>query len=158
MKNILKKSLKIFAGSKKVTTFATAFEKNKPRKGAEKWKCKVLEKKCKKICKIKILALSLQSVRVTKTTNVFQTVLWFTGYFLREKECSIYLSILLNKKRNSQDSNKTFYFIQWRVWSWLRMNASGRPNTCKSRGSTKGSLLSLVATGARVRNAYATYP
>ena len=24
--------------------------------------------------------------------------------------------------------------IQWRVWSWLRMNASGRPNTCKSDG------------------------
>ena len=37
------------------------------------------------------------------------------------------------------------------------MNASGRPNTCKSRGSTK-KLAFLVATGARVRNAYATYP
>ena len=24
--------------------------------------------------------------------------------------------------------------LQWRVWSWLRMNASGRPNTCKSNG------------------------
>ncbi len=34
------------------------------------------------------------------------------------------------------------------------MNASGRPNTCKSRGST---VFGLVATGARVRNAYATY-
>ena len=39
----------------------------------------------------------------------------------------------------------------------LRMNASGRPNTCKSRGSTI-KLALLVATGARVRNAYATYP
>ncbi len=35
------------------------------------------------------------------------------------------------------------------------MNASGRPNTCKSRGST---VAILVATGARVRNAYVTYP
>jgi hypothetical protein len=35
------------------------------------------------------------------------------------------------------------------------MNASGRLNTCKSRGST---VAILVATGARVRNAYATYP
>ena len=26
--------------------------------------------------------------------------------------------------------------LQWRVWSWLRMNASYRLNTCKSRGST----------------------
>jgi hypothetical protein len=34
------------------------------------------------------------------------------------------------------------------------MNASGRPNTCKSRGST---VAILVATGARVRNAYAIY-
>ena len=25
-------------------------------------------------------------------------------------------------------------FLQRRVWSWLRMNASDRPNTCKSRG------------------------
>ena len=29
------------------------------------------------------------------------------------------------------------FFLQRRVWSWLRMNASDRPNTCKSRGSTK---------------------
>lgn len=34
------------------------------------------------------------------------------------------------------------------------MNASGRPNTCKSNGS--GSFGDLVS-GARVRNAYATY-
>ena len=31
------------------------------------------------------------------------------------------------------------------------MNASGRPNTCKSRGPAMG-------TGGRVRNAYTTYP
>ena len=35
------------------------------------------------------------------------------------------------------------------------MNASGRLNTCKSRGSTD---FGLVATGKRVRNTYATYP
>ena len=34
------------------------------------------------------------------------------------------------------------------------MNASGRPNTCKSRGSI---YFGMMATGARVRNAYATY-
>jgi hypothetical protein len=34
------------------------------------------------------------------------------------------------------------------------MNASGRLNTCKSRGNTGAT---LVATGGRVRNAYATY-
>ena len=45
---------------------------------------------------------------------------------------------------------------QWRVWSWLRMNASGRPNTCKSRGNRE-KLAFPLTTGARVRNAYATY-
>ena len=34
------------------------------------------------------------------------------------------------------------------------MNASGRPNTCKSNGI---SVLALKESGARVRNAYATY-
>ena len=36
------------------------------------------------------------------------------------------------------------------------MNASGRLNTCKSRGSMEVAIL-LMATGARVRNAYAIY-
>ena len=35
------------------------------------------------------------------------------------------------------------------------MNASDRLNTCKSRGSMKVAIL-LMATGGRVRNAYAT--
>ncbi len=34
------------------------------------------------------------------------------------------------------------------------MNASGRPNTCKSRGIDQ---LADLETGARVRNAYGTY-
>ena len=37
------------------------------------------------------------------------------------------------------------------------MNASGRLNTCKSRGSILVAIPEM-ATGARVRNAYATYP
>ena len=37
------------------------------------------------------------------------------------------------------------------------MNASDRPNTCKSRGSGEVAI-PPPATGARVRNAYATCP
>ena len=37
------------------------------------------------------------------------------------------------------------------------MNASDRPNTCKSRGIAEVAILP-AATGARVSNAYATYP
>ncbi len=36
------------------------------------------------------------------------------------------------------------------------MNASGRLNTCKSRGNRE-KLAFLLTTGARVRNAYRTY-
>ena len=36
------------------------------------------------------------------------------------------------------------------------MNASGRLNTCKSRGS-RSVAIHVLETGARVRNAYATY-
>ena len=30
--------------------------------------------------------------------------------------------------------------LQWRVWSWLRMNASGRLNTCKSNGKVSSEI------------------
>jgi hypothetical protein len=46
--------------------------------------------------------------------------------------------------------------LQWRVWSWLRMNASGRLNTCKSWGS-RGVAIRSLATGKRVRNTYTTF-
>ena len=35
------------------------------------------------------------------------------------------------------------------------MNASGRPNTCKLNGNMS---FGMMTSGARVRNAYATYP
>ena len=44
-------------------------------------------------------------------------------------------------------------FLQRRVWSWLRMNASGKPNTCKSNGNFW--CLHRKTSGERVRNAYA---
>ncbi len=42
---------------------------------------------------------------------------------------------------NARYQTKQFSILQWRVWSWLRMNASYRLNTCKSRGNGDGSLL-----------------
>ena len=35
----------------------------------------------------------------------------------------------------------------WRVWSWLRMNASGRLNTCKSNGNSRACFGWRVAHG-----------
>jgi len=60
---------KIFAESKIVATFATAFEKNKALEGCEVKNARFLKKSCKKVWKLKKLAVPLQSVRVIKTTN-----------------------------------------------------------------------------------------
>ena len=43
--------------------------------------------------------------------------------------------------------------ILLRVWSWLRMNAGGVPNTCKSNGREE---LALRVSGGRVSNVWAT--
>ena len=42
-------------------------------------------------------------------------------------------------------------YLGWRVWSWLRMNASGRLNTCKSRGSTSSNTWWRPAHGCVTR-------
>ena len=39
------------------------------------------------------------------------------------------------RETNRRGQARNLRNIQRRVWSWLRMNASGRLNTCKSRGS-----------------------
>ena len=56
--------------------------------------------------------------------------------------CLIQFEYRLSWIRFRQSSPRIFsvcvsqiHFLQWRVWSWLRMNASYRLNTCKSRGS-----------------------
>ena len=41
--------------------------------------------------------------------------------------------------------------LQWRVWSWLRINASGRPNTCKSRGNRGSNICWRPAHGCVTR-------
>ena len=49
-------------------------------------------------------------------------------------------NLSLKYTRKSNNSLKLTYrlkvvpvqFLRWRVWSWLRMNAGGAPNTCKS--------------------------
>ena len=47
-----------------------------------------------------------------------------------------------------------FYFL-WRVWSWLRTNAGGVLNTCKSNGKA---LLAGYSSGERVSNTWVICP
>ena len=58
-------------------------------------------------------------------------------YIYKEREelrTSVNQSVVLNRANVDRKLSQKI-FLQWRVWSWLRMNASYRPNTCKSRGS-----------------------
>ena len=58
------------------------------------------------------------------------------------------------KEKCEQRYGSTDQRLNSRVWSWLRTNAGGVPNTCKSNGARDfGPLLS----GERVSNAWATY-
>ena len=70
-----------------------------------------------------------------------------------EKAKTIKLKRLIFRKFTFENiSQFRTIHLQWRVWSWLRMNASGRLNTCKSRG-----MVAIPETGKRVRNTYRTY-
>ena len=69
--------------------------------------------------------------------------------------------------RSERDSQFVNEFWTWRktsgfdtgfntrVWSWLRTNAGGVPNTCKSSGDC-GELAQSNSSGGRVSNAWAT--
>ena len=50
---------------------------------------------------------------------------------------------------------KDFGYNFLRVWSWLRTNAGGVPNTCKSNGDKD---FGFYLSGARVSNTWITWP
>ena len=60
---------------------------------------------------------------------------WGSPYFSGVLFGFLHYLFLLTQK-GIGNSSRHITNIQRRVWSWLRMNASDRPNTCKSRGST----------------------
>ena len=89
-------------------------------------------------------------------------------FFERLETITLYSNIQVRFKRHIINRSHTLIFLknywrqmvkthlQWRVWSWLRMNASGRLNTCKSWGS-RFVAIQMLATGKRVRNTYTTF-
>ena len=134
------KIIKTFADSKIIPTFASAFEKNSCSiKSRIRFSDDGAKKKMQKFLKKDLVdwkRLHIFAVRnvMKKITALLRLVLWITGNIERKRNVVFICQIPL-RKLSSQDSNKTLFFIQWRVWSWLRMNASGRLNTRKSRGS-----------------------
>ena len=74
-------------------------------------------------------------------------------FFERMEWCSKWLkSINLRTQaiKSGQTQSKRNY-IGWRVWSWLRMNAGGRLNTCKSNGNSTSNSSWRVAHGCVTR-------
>ena len=78
--------------------------------------------------------------------NIFQNEPNQANYGSREN-VNVYLSVLNLNWRDPWDGALTI--INMRVWSWLRMNAGGVPNTCKSNGVKRNFRmdLNLVADG-----------
>ena len=119
-------------------------------------KQKTFEKSSDKIWKLKIKVIIFAP---TFAKRKRKKVLW--KHYISTSSTRDVVGILTYR----QDYNRQIEILskrykqnqQRRVWSWLRMNASDRLNTCKSRGS-EGVATLLSATGARVSNAYATCP
>ena len=101
----------------------------------------LLEKSPAKIWRFEKSALSLQTVSLFcgsrwKQKRSMKCFGWDEG-----KEAVLLPPVHLDGSRRqigwvlTEDNYKKKDILQWRVWSWLRMNASYRLNTCKSRGS-----------------------
>ena len=53
----------------------------------------------------------------------------------------------LNERSRQRNVLRIVRQVLWRVWSWLRTNAGGMPNTCKSSGLMGACSLILAADG-----------
>ena len=124
-----------FGDTEKSYTFASAFENERNLKQNE------IEKSSKKANKERVLWKDLH-----KTDKVVQEARMMKHSFLGRRKTNRQVCLTLNSNleaRSETDTNKCRSLrrlavkdiLQCRVWSWLRMNASYRLNTCKSRGS-----------------------
>ena len=119
---------KIWKICDKVLIFASAFRKKafvkKKRSMKRLHKQYVVQERRNEDCKIWFL-------RVKKNRQCSYLYIYKERAKLRT---SVNQSVVLNRANADRQLSQKI-FLQWRVWSWLRMNASYRPNTCKSRGS-----------------------
>ena len=95
------------------------------------------KKKFMRVLRGKKKVVSLQSqtngkVRERKRGRL--AVLWKNGMDVANSS-----KIFLRRSDKVGTDKKQRNYLGWRVWSWLRMNAGGRLNTCKSNGKVRGS-------------------
>ena len=144
LKKFFKNFQKYLEDWKIVLTFASALIKKRSLEKAKRFLRKIFRKNIPKSLEIwknwftfaPLSALKKRSGQNKKVLSkirikFFEDIEQLSKFFLsRKREIS----------NNTFEIRAKIYiqnFLQWRVWSWLRMNASGRPNTCKSRGITK---------------------
>ena len=128
--------------------------------GAEIWSLKNFSENFEeKFGDLKIMRTFAAPFKKRATTSSLKRLIYCTRSKYRENTIYREALISLRNYKCQWQAKNYIIIIQWRVWSWLRMNASGRLNTCKSRGSMRRRFVEvLMATGARVRNAWATCP
>ena len=129
------------------------------RKQAAEQNLKKDWKKCKKGVDRRLILwyyVRVVSERCSRATQILEndtesrrTRVWFFGVtFKRDSQFEMSFEL----------EGKTLRFntgFNTRVWSWLRTNAGGVPNTCKSSGDSEELALSY-SSGGRVSNAWAT--
>ena len=88
------------------------------------------ERKRKKIWK-NLLTKLMNKSSILICANEVEIQRWRDWSLKTEQKLNTKERQLFYKKRSFRDlKNKSQ--IKWRVWSWLRINAGGVPNTCKS--------------------------
>ena len=83
------------------------------------------------------------------TLKILKRIFWRT--FFKKNDLTVKRDWLASNGLSVQ--NQTF---NMRVWSWLRMNAGGVLNTCKSNGKIWLVYFSEYFSGGRVSNTWAT--
>jgi hypothetical protein len=92
-------------------------------------------------------ANTLKFLKWNKPYTIVQGSIWSTNFV---GETSTLVDEASSQKRLKQDFNI-------RVWSWLRTNAGGVLNTCKSNGNS-GVFIWSYFSGGRVSNTWVTCP
>ena len=138
MKKVWKKMSKSLEDMFKSTTFAPAFERERRLKH---WNDDSWKNSGEYLERIKKRIYLCGHVRKLNARTIFEDI-YIIRQVVQETESSISMSTVnredlgLRWETESGLRIKRKQFEQRRVWSWLRMNASDRLNTCKSRGST----------------------
>ena len=122
-------------GKKKCCTFAPAFRKEgRSRRRGWKKVWKFLLENFADWKKRLIFAVPFREKRREQKSEIFDR-LETTNNQNKEGTKERMWRTYKKSPSHSKEQKKKKIYLQRRVWSWLRMNASDRPNTCKSRGS-----------------------